>query len=141
LAFGYSAAGSLGYTRRGSIGSVSGSIQPMLPLAEVMDKMPPFNGVVSMTVVLSIAAALAAVWRPIFGPLIVLVAASVIPWFNPTFIALSESFEAHVGDAMRTENPAYFSFARSIPYWYLTGVLLGSAFWHLRRRGSLKREA
>lgn len=108
----------------------------MLPIAEVMDKMPPFSAVVVTTVALSLAAALGAVWRPILGSLAVLVVAWVIPWFDPTFIALSESFEAHVGDAMRNENPAYFSFARSIPYWYLTAVLLGSAFWFLRRRRS-----
>lgn len=108
----------------------------MLPIAEVMDKMPQFSAVVWTTVAVSLAAALAAVWRPILGPLIVLFAARFIPWFDPTFTAVFESFEVHVGDAMRNEDPAYFSFARSIPYWYLTAVLLGSAFWYLRRRRS-----
>ena len=113
----------------------------MLPLAEVMDKMPPFGDVMTATIALTGLLAVAAGWRPLLGSLIVLVAARFIPWFGPSRWAMNASLEAIVGDAMRNEDPAYFSFARSIPLWFLAGILVGTAIWIAKRRLRVIRES
>ena len=106
----------------------------MMLIAEVMDKMPLYDDVFLTTVILSLLLAVAAAWRPVIGSSVVLLAANFIPWFGPTLGAMNASFEAHVGDSMMKEDPAYFSFARTIPLWYLAGIIVGTIAWVAKRR-------
>jgi hypothetical protein len=110
------------------------------PLAEVMDKMPVYGDVVVTSIVLAIAVGAAAAWRPVLAPIAVFIGVHFIPWFEPAIYAISGSYDAAVGDAMRKEDAGYFAFARSIPWMLVGGWLIGGAIWFARRRLRARRE-
>jgi hypothetical protein len=109
----------------------------MLPLAEVMDKMPLRGDVVVTTAVIALPLAIGAGWRPVLGTVVVLVAIHFLNWLGPSQWAMHESFDKYVGESMRKEDPEYFRLARSIPLIYLAGILAGTSVWVYRRK---KRE-
>lgn len=112
----------------------------MLPIAEVMDKMPLFGDVVTRTAVLFVLLAAGVAWSPVVGTPIVLVGAIFVPWFHPATIAMFESFEPLIMNSIRREDPTYFAFARSIPWMLLGAWLIGFAIWLARRRLRARRE-
>jgi hypothetical protein len=106
----------------------------MLPLAEVMDKMPLRGDVMVTTAVIALLFAIGSGWRPLLGTVVVLVAIHFIDWFGPARWAMYESFDKYVGESMRKEDPEYFRLARSIPLLYLAGILAGTSVWVYRKK-------
>lgn len=88
----------------------------MFPLCEVMDKEPPFGILVAATLVICCLLGWAGYWRPTLGGAMVVAVSLLVPPLFACWVGIFEARNRFLGDAIKTEDLAYWRFCIAAPW-------------------------